>query len=91
VAGPRPDGGYAIVTRDDGKILEFKTATCCHCQKIIVFGAPMQDEGGICYRCMKPVCGTCADSGKCEPFERKLLEEETKAIRRRSLERILGI
>jgi len=90
MAGPRPDGGYAIVTRDDGHVREYKTATCSHCSKIIIFGAG-QDEGGFCMRCMKLICGPCADAGRCVPFEEKLAREEALDIRRRQLSKVLGL
>jgi predicted amidophosphoribosyltransferase len=90
MAGPRSDGGILIVTRDDGKVREYKTATCKHCQSIIVFGA-QQDEGGFCRSCMSLVCGRCADDGRCVTFEEKIRREETAFARRQALSRMLGI
>lgn len=73
----RRPGGYAVSIGDDG-VKEFDTFTCCHCS-VIVFLKPNSDPGGFCRLCMKPACAKCADTGKCDPFEKKLEREERRA------------
>lgn len=66
-------GGYATVSSPDG-IVEADTFTCIHCNTVVVVPVKVSasDMGGFCTMCMKPVCGPCADLGKCIPFEKKL-------------------
>lgn len=82
--GPRSDGGYLVVTRDDGKVNEYRTATCGHCSYIIIYGRPPPANplpGGWCGMCGKSICDTCCDDGKCTPFEKKLeLEARSRAL-----------
>lgn len=90
----RPQG-YAIVVSPDAPVKELDTITCSHCQRV-VFLRPtpdgrMQDQGGFCRVCMKPVCGPCADNGKCTPFEKKLEECERAAARGRYLDALLAL
>ena len=84
------DGGLLIVTRDDGKVNEYKTFTCFHCSKIIII-SPKTDQGGWCGMCMKNICGPCCDDGRCTPFEAKLEAAERKDASRRALSAALGI
>ena len=42
------------------------------------------DPGGFCLRCMKGICGTCADKD-CTPFEEWLEAQEERARFRRQL------
>lgn len=81
----RPQG-YAIAVGADGKSTEWDTHTCAHCQKVIFV---KKDPGGFCRRCMKPVCGPCADSGECKPFMKRIEEFERAAIRGRQLDALL--
>lgn len=83
-------GGQLVISRDDGQVREYDTATCHHCSTIIIF-RPNADIGGFCRQCMKTICGPCADKGSCTPFEEKLAREEEADIRRRALSRILGL
>ena len=83
------DYGYLVVTRDDGKVNEYRTATCSHCQHITVI-RPGADLGGFCTLCMKNICGPCADLGSCTPFEKKL-EQEQKAYDRNRMWAALGV
>lgn len=70
----RNPGGYAVITDPLAPTKEWDTFTCCHCNSIVNV-KPFQaasDAGGWCARCAKPVCGPCADQGRCTPFEKKL-------------------
>jgi len=67
----RNPGGYAIWTYPDGKNVEQDSFTCVHCNQV-VFIKPQADLGGFCIKCMKNVCGPCADLGVCHPFEKKV-------------------
>ena len=85
------DGGYLIVERDDGKINEFKTATCGHCSKVIIFRPTLPPPGGWCGMCSKSICDACCDDGRCTPFEARLEAEERQAAQARAFYRSLGL
>ena len=79
---PRPQG-YAVVSEPDGPGQEWDTLTCAHCQRVVFVG---RDPGGFCRICSKPVCGTCADRGRCNPYERQLERAERRAALWRAME-----
>ena len=67
--------GYAVTVDPNGATVEQDTLTCAHCNSVF-FLKPREnpsDAGGLCRLCYSFVCGSCADSGECTPFE-KLLE-----------------
>jgi hypothetical protein len=67
--------GYAVWSDPDG-VVERDTFTCNHCNRVC-FVRPLADaseQHGFCLRCMRNICGPCADVGRCAPFE-KLIEE----------------
>ena len=79
------EGGYSVWTdRASGKTIgEMPTFTCNHCNRVMRYGKSpdgrktvLEDLGGICKMCMKPVCGPCCDTGNCKPFEQRLYETE---------------
>ena len=81
--------GYATIVDPEKPIQECDTITCTHCSAI-VFIKPKEDAsdiGGFCLRCMKHICGPCADLGRCTPFEKKIEQIEAKD---RMLRSILG-
>lgn len=80
----RPQG-YAVITSPDG-VRECDTITCGHCQRIVHVGARkrVEDIGGLCKSCMRPICGPCVDKGNCDPFEKKLERAEARDIALRS-------
>lgn len=77
----RNAGGYAVWTYDiTGGNKERDTFTCVHCNSI-VFVEPFQaaaDSGGWCMSCAKPICKNCAADGQCEPFLRRIEQEEAR-------------
>ena len=98
--------GYAIIVDPDAPDAEFDTIRCCHCHKIVRMkpGHSMQgfspgdasnvgkpDPAGMCYRCMQPVCGRCADLGTCTPFEKTMEQMESADLARRRLFDAMGI
>jgi hypothetical protein len=88
-------GGYAIITDPAlGHPQEMDTFTCAHCQKITFLHTPdgrrSVDQGGFCRPCFKPVCGQCADLGRCTPFESKLERRERESAEGRRLLELLA-
>lgn len=84
----RNAGGYGVLSRDDGRVVEIDTFTCKHCQRIVrvpVKASP-SDCGGWCALCCAPVCKACAGAD-CVPFEKQLEASE----RRGQLFRSLGL
>lgn len=73
-------GGYLLVTGPGGTA-EADTFTCCHCQQVVIVPpkAAPADAGGWCWRCSKPICSSCAASGECTPFEKRLERLEASA------------
>ena len=77
----RNPGGYAIWASPDADIavVEKDTFTCVHCNTVVaVLPMGKGDQGGFCMRCMKNICGPCADLGRCQPFEKWLEAVEKK-------------
>jgi hypothetical protein len=66
----RNPGGYAIWT-GDGPVMERDTITCAHCNTVVFLKRDMSNAG-FCVKCMKHLCGACADTGECLPFEKQL-------------------
>lgn len=83
--------GHAVIF-GDGATVERDTFQCKHCQRVVFVQprAAASDSGGWCRRCMAPVCGPCADSGKCEPWEKQLEEIEKKARQAEQRDRLLA-
>lgn len=81
----RRPGGYALVTRSDGRHIECDTFTCKHCNRI-VHVRPKQDPaelGGMCKVCSGLVCSECVGKG-CDEIQRKLDRWEASYHARRS-------
>lgn len=72
----RKPQGYAVWTGATAT-READTVTCCHCNAVVLLTAPLDQLGGHCRLCDKPVCAACAGKA-CVPFERRL-----EAIERR--------
>jgi hypothetical protein len=78
------EGGRVIATNLDGGIDEISTITCAHCCRVVQVKARLDDVGGFCRLCMKPVCAACVATGTCDPFEKKLERAEAAYHARRS-------
>lgn len=77
VTAPEPskinlDGFQCIEAREG--VTEFDTMACGHCNRIIHIQARQrpEDVGGFCRQCMRAICPTCVDTGRCDPLEKKL-------------------
>jgi len=73
--------GFAQISGPNG-VEEYETFTCGHCGAIVKVphrAAPEQ-LGGICKLCMSMTCAKCVETGKCDPFEKKLerMEDRTR-------------
>ena len=87
---PRSPGGYAIILDPaHAQPAEMDTFTCAHCQKIVFLHTPdgkrAADQGGFCRPCFKPICGPCADLGRCMPAEKRIEAREKQAAASRRL------
>lgn len=80
-------GGYIIVASPEGCDFEADTFTCSHCQQIVIVPvkASASDPGGWCGCCAKPVCGPCADTGVCTPWEKQMERMEARDRMLRSI------
>lgn len=82
--------GYAFMELD-GKVTEWDTFTCNHCQKVVPYQTRGEAEqfGGHCLVCDKMICAQCVGKG-CKPFEEKIRAQETRAANRREYEKVSG-
>jgi hypothetical protein len=69
--------GYAQLVDFDGKtVAECDTFTCCHCNRVVRLGnADGTKKQGVavhCTMCGRVGCVPCAETGRCEPFEKLL-------------------
>lgn len=63
---------------------ESATLGCGHCQKTVI--SKKQDvDWGVCYGCMRVICGPCYGAGKCAPWEEQLAKREQQWESRRSM------
>jgi hypothetical protein len=96
-------GGYARWSDPELPSIEADTHTCHHCQRVmfgkssspILVAGPAYnfENAGFCRRCMKFICGPCADLGTCKPWEKQCEEMErritTQVERDRAIRRML--
>jgi uncharacterized Fe-S center protein len=76
--------GITAVTMPFGELVERKTATCGHCQKIVYVDAVGDGTGGasqtaVCHKCWSIVCAACHAKGICAPWQKQLEEIERKS------------
>lgn len=80
----RPQG-YATITDPENPTIEIDTFTCAHCNRIkhVKPKERPEDLGGLCKVCMGLICGSCVETGKCDPFEEKLkrMEDRDRTLR----------
>ena len=91
----RRPNGYATIVDPDLPLIEYDTASCCHCSRVI-FVKPhtictvflvldpqtrlwKEEAGAWCGCCMKPVCLPCHAKGTCTPLEKVLEQYECTA------------
>jgi hypothetical protein len=73
----RSAGGYLYSFDLGGMRQEADTITCFHCGTVVPVKGKLDDVGGLCRLCMKPICAACLDKG-CTPFEKKLEAAEDR-------------
>ncbi len=92
--------GYATITDPAAPLVEYDTAGCGHCQRVIFtkpgsaqtvylfpqrVGPPKEEMGAFCRVCMRPVCLPCHEAGRCTPWEKQLEAMESRDRLRRSV------
>ena len=88
VVNPTPgkiklDGGRVEMACEG--VVEYDTFTCGHCgavKHVRVKERP-EDLGGLCKSCMKLICPSCVNDGRCTPLIKRIEEMEEKDFRRR--------
>jgi hypothetical protein len=81
----KPHGhGQYIGELPRGMEAEHDTATCNHCNRVIIIKAMCDpaDVGGLCKMCNNFICPACVGQG-CTPFEEKLKQMEMRDVERR--------
>lgn len=79
---PRANGYAVIVDPRAAQAAEMDTATCNHCQRIIMLhakdGTRKQGVAVLCMMCNGTMCVPCAEQARCDPFEKKLERVERR-------------
>ena len=85
--------GTITESRKSTTVIERDTATCGHCNRIIlikagtgattylipqVHGPDREEPGAMCRVCMRTVCLHCHADGRCTPLERRIEEMEAR-------------
>jgi hypothetical protein len=85
----RPQGYVTVV--GGWTDAEFDSITCGHCNQIVlvkagtastvyllpqVMGPAQEEPGAMCRLCMKAVCLTCHNDGRCTPLMRRIEAQE---------------
>lgn len=83
----KPHGYITISDPDVAQVMEFDSASCCHCSAVIFVkpgtlsrvyllpqldGSMKEEPGAGCMKCGKPVCLRCHEIGTCAPIEKRL-------------------
>ena len=69
----RKASGFIFETNPDtGKVQEFETCMCGHCNRHVPMWEHQSGTGYWCSHCGKSVCPQCAAKGDCDPFQAKL-------------------
>src|SRR5690349_11557141 len=53
-----------------GKLQEFATETCCHCNRIVILNPLRQRERGYCRKCDAYICDNGGCRVNCIPMQR---------------------
>lgn len=88
-SGQHRTKGAVLIKMPGQAEVEIRTFTCVHCNGFVMIpaGAAADQCGGFCGLCFAPICGACAKSGKCTPFEKRLEKIEARG---RMLDSIKG-
>jgi hypothetical protein len=65
----------------EGKLMEAGTATCSHCNAIVILNPQRVRERGHCQKCDAYICDTPSCHADCTPYLAKLDQLETAAYR----------
>ena len=65
----------------EGKIMEAGTATCCHCNAVVILNPLRVRERGHCRKCDAYICDNPACHVECNPFNALLDKIEVAAYR----------
>jgi hypothetical protein len=84
--------GYVTVYGERG-LIEHDSITCGHCNRIVfvkpgsastvyvlpqLTGPPLETPGAMCHVCMRAVCLSCHEEGRCLPLERRIEQMEAR-------------
>ena len=72
---------YSIIFQPDAPPQESDSFTCGHCTRVVFVqpGHRADDLGGLCKQCMSLICPVCVQTGKCDPWEKKMEEMEARS------------
>ena len=65
----------------EGKLFEAGTATCAHCNSVVILNPQRVRERGHCRQCDAYICDNPACHSECRPFLKILDQLETAAYR----------
>jgi hypothetical protein len=94
LATPHTRGaGYFANNIEYGRKQEADVQTCPHCERVILM-QKWKDDGGFCGRCMKPICGPCADrmlTHGCEPAMQRIERAFDSTVKLAQFRKIAGL
>lgn len=59
----------------EGSFYQSATATCAHCNSIVVLRPDRSRPRGYCRKCDDYICDACVAKMECDPFTKKLDDE----------------
>jgi hypothetical protein len=72
----RVRGGRGVLEIDNrvsgGKLEQFHTLTCSHCNGIVILNSARQRERAFCWLCNAYICDNCKVTGACTPVAQAL-------------------
>ena len=71
----RASPGLAHPRLGEGSIYQSATATCAHCNTIVVLRPERSRERGYCRKCNDYICDACVAEKECNPFTKQLDDE----------------
>jgi hypothetical protein len=82
------DGYLTIREHGSSSLVEVDTATCKHCQFLVMLNrrdGVKVEPPGYCLQCVGVICSKCVATGECTPFMRQVEEMEARGRLRRSM------